>query len=102
MHGSVTGGPVSHGPVITGTTLVFEDIPAGTAPLRVRPYEDSMLRVIGGLIRLTIDDFEQLLGPGDEAIVPAGACYRLASVSAVSRTVTGFRPPRAERDDRIT
>ncbi len=83
-----------------GSTLVFEDIPIGSAPFRVRPYEDSMLRVIGGLIRLSTDDFERLLGPGDEAIVPAGSCYRLASVSQTSRTVTGFRSPRAARDDR--
>ena len=101
MNRSVTDGPVRHGPVISGTTLVFEDIPAGTAPLRVRPLEDSLLRVIGGLIRLTGDDFEQVLGPGEEAIVPAGVCYRLSSESGVSRTVTGFRPPRTERDDRI-
>ena len=95
------GTPVSDGRVTYGSTLVFEDIPSGSSPLRVRPYEDSMLRVIGGMIRLTCDDFEQLLGPGDEAIVPAGSCYRLASLSGTSRTVTGFRSPRVEHDDRV-
>lgn len=83
-----------------GSALVFEEIPSGSAPLRVRPFEDSLLRVIGGRIRLTTDDFERILRPGDEAIVPAGSCYRLASMSGTSRTVTGFRSPRAGRDDR--
>ena len=92
---------VSDGRVTYGSTLVFEDIPSNSAPLRVRPYEDSMLRVIGGMIRLTSDDFEQVLGPGDEAIVPAGCCYRLASLAGTSRTVTGFRSPRIAHDDRI-
>ena len=86
--------------VTYGSTLVFEDIPTGWAPLRVRPYEDSLLRVVAGLIRVTTDDGEQLLGPGEEAIIPAGSCYRLASVSGTGRTVTGFRSPRLERDDR--
>ena len=84
----------SDGRVTYGSTLVFEDIDNGSAPLRVRPYEDSMLRVIAGLIRLTTDDSEQLLGPGEEALVPAGCCYRLASVVGTGRTVTGFRSPR--------
>ena len=87
--------------VTYGSTLVFEDIPSGAAPLRVRPHEDSMLRVIGGLIRLSTDDSERLLGPGGEAIVPAGCCYRLTSLSGTSRTVVGFRSPRVGRDDRI-
>ena len=96
MDTSVTDGRVTY-----GSTLVFEDIPSGSAPLRVRPYEESMLRVLGGLIRLSTDDSERLLGPGDEAIVPAGCCYRLTSRSGTGRTVTGFRSPRFEHDDRI-
>ena len=87
--------------VTYGSALVFEDISSGPAPLRVRPHEDSLLRVIGGLIRLSTDDFERLLGPGGEAIVPAGSCYRLSSLSGSSRTVIGFRSPRVGRDDRI-
>lgn len=83
----------SDGPVTYGCTLVFEDIPSGWSPLRVRPYEDSLLRVVAGLIRLVTDDGERVLGPGEEAVVPAGRCYRLASVSGTGRTVTGFRPP---------
>lgn len=91
---------LSDSSVTYGATLVFEDIASGSAPLRVRPHEDSMLRVISGLIRLSTDEIEWLLGPGGEAIVPAGSCYRLASLSGTSRTVTGFRSPRVERDDR--
>ena len=92
---------ISAGPVVHGAALVFEEIASGCAPLRVRPHEDSLLRVIGGLIRLTTDEREQLLAPGEEAIIPAGTCYRLTSVSATGRTVTGFRSPRCSPDDRI-
>lgn len=92
---------LSDSTVTYGSTLVFEDIPSGLGPLRVRPHEDSMLRVIGGLIRLSTDDFERLIEPGGEAIVPAGRCYRLTSLSGISRTMIGFRPPRVGRDDRI-
>jgi hypothetical protein len=97
-----TGTTVTDSRVTYGSALVFEDIPAGSAPLRVRPLEDSLLRVVAGLIRLTTDDSESLLGPGAEAIVPAGSCYRLASVSGTSRTLTGFRSPLPGRDDRIS
>lgn len=83
----------SDGPVTYGSTLVFEDIPSGWSPLRVRPYEDSLLRVVAGSIRLVTDDAERVLGPGEEAVVPAGHCYRLASLSGTGRTVTGFRSP---------
>lgn len=88
---------VAESRVTYGSTLVFEDIHPGPSPLRVRPYEDSMLRVIAGLIRLTTDDCERLLGPGEEAIVPAGSCYRLGGTG---RTVTGFRSSPSD-DDRI-
>lgn len=80
--------------VTYGTALVFEDLPCDYAPLRVRPYEDALLRVVAGRVRLTTDDAERLLGPGDEAIVPAGRCYRLAGVGGEARTVTGYRSPR--------
>lgn len=97
MESSVTDERVIH-----GSALVFEDFTGGEGALRVRPYEDSLLRVISGRIRLTTDDSERVLGPGEEAVVPAGRCYRLSSLSGPGRTVTGFRSPRRERDDRIT
>ncbi len=92
---------ISPSRVIHGAALVFEDIPSGSAPLRVRPDEDSLLRVICGLIRLTTDERELVLAPGEEAIIPAGTAYRLASISATGRTVTGFRSPRCSDDDRL-
>lgn len=77
-----------------GSALVFEDLACDCAPLRVRPYEDALVRVVAGHVRLTTDDAELSLGPGDEAIVPAGHCYRLAGVGGWARTVTGYRSPR--------
>lgn len=82
-------------PVTFGAALVFEELTSNCAPLRVRPYEDALLRVIAGHVRLTTDEGEWLLKPGDEAIVPAGSCYRVAGVSGDARTVTGYRSPRA-------
>ena len=81
--------------VTYGTALVFEDVASDCGPLRVRPYEDALLRVVAGRVRLTTDEFEQLLGPGDEAIVPAGCCYRLTGVDGEARTITGYRSPRS-------
>ena len=76
-----------------GAELTFETVAHGEdAPLRLREAEDTLLRVIDGLIRLTVDGAERLLGTGDEAIVPAGASYRLACTSGEARFVTGFRP----------
>ncbi len=92
---------ISPSRVSHGAALVFEDIPSGDAPLRMRPDEDSLLRVIRGLIRLTTDERELLLAPGEEAIIPAGTGYRLAGVADTGRTLTGFRSPRCAHGDRL-
>ncbi len=76
-----------------GKTLVFEDVACDWAPRRVRPDEDVLMRVVSGLILLTTDEAERLLEPGDEAIVPAGHCYRLEALSGTARTITGYRSP---------
>jgi mannose-6-phosphate isomerase-like protein (cupin superfamily) len=75
-----------------GAALTFETLLEGEpAPDRLRPDEDSLLRVLGGLVRLTVDGEERLLGTGDEAIVAAGARHRLASASGEARVLAGFR-----------
>jgi mannose-6-phosphate isomerase-like protein (cupin superfamily) len=77
-----------------GATLHFETVSAGgTGPgaLRIRPDEDTLLRVISGTLRLTIGNVEHLLGPGGEAIVPAGRAHRMVGVGGEARSVMGFR-----------
>ena len=79
---------VSHGTVLDFETL-YPD--GDLAPVRVRPSEDTLLRVIAGAVRLTVDGAERLLDVGQEAIVLAGARYRLSSAGPEARVVIGFR-----------
>jgi quercetin dioxygenase-like cupin family protein len=80
---------VSHGAALTFETVrAFDGAPA---PLRVRQLEDTLLRVIDGVLRLTIDGDERLLGIGNEAIVPAGSSHRLSALAGETRLVMGFR-----------
>ena len=75
-----------------GTTLTFETL-GSEAPLRVRPGEDTLLRVIDGVVSLRFDGDEHVLGPGGEAIVPAGFHHTMSAVSGQARIVMGFRKP---------
>lgn len=80
-------------PVSTGAALTFETLREGDpTPLRLRADDDTLLRVVDGLVRLAVDGRERLLGTGGEAIVPAGALHRLASACGDARLMTGFRP----------
>ena len=76
-----------------GSALTFETVhEADPAPLRMRPLEDTLLRVIAGVVRLTADGEHRLLGPGEEARIPAGIPHRLASAGGEARFLTGLRP----------
>ena len=77
--------------VTDGAALTFETFDDGPAPLRVTPDETTLLRVIGGIARLTTSAGERILMPGDEAIVPAGRPHRIAGVAGEARVVMGFR-----------
>jgi mannose-6-phosphate isomerase-like protein (cupin superfamily) len=81
----------SRASVSHGAALTFETVDAEAAPLRLRPFDDVLLRVIDGVVRLTTDAQERLLGTGDEAIVPAGEPHRIAGVAGQARLVMGFR-----------
>ncbi len=81
-----------------GATLTFETLTAEAA-LRLRPDEDTLLRVIDGVARLRFDGEEHVMGPGGEAIVPAGFHHTLCAVSGEARIVMGFRTRGAERVD---
>jgi mannose-6-phosphate isomerase-like protein (cupin superfamily) len=80
---------VRHGVALTFETIdAFESRPA---PVRMRRWEDTLLRVIDGIVRLTTDGEERRLQIGDEAIVPAGTPHQLAGVDRAARIVIGFR-----------
>jgi quercetin dioxygenase-like cupin family protein len=80
---------VRHGVALTFETIeAFETRPA---PVRMRPWEDTLLRVVDGTVRLTTDGDERRLQIGDEAIVPAGTPHQLAGVDGAGRVVIGFR-----------
>jgi len=80
----------SSAPVSYGAQLTFETLTAD-ATLRYQPLEDTLLRVIDGVAELRFDGEEHLLGPGGEAIVPAGFHHTLCAVSGEARIVMGFR-----------
>jgi len=73
-----------------GAQLIFETL-TSEVTLRFRPLEDTLLRVIDGVAELRFDGEKHLLGPGGEAIVPAGFHHTLCAVSGEARIVMGFR-----------
>jgi mannose-6-phosphate isomerase-like protein (cupin superfamily) len=86
---SSTPAAVSHGAILHFETAGPVD--ATAAGLRIRPDEDTLLRVIHGTLRLTIGNVEHLLSAGGEAIIRAGHAHRLAGVGGEARYVMGFR-----------
>ncbi len=82
--------PRSSDSVGYGVTLTFETLSADK-PLRVRPWDDTLLRVIDGVIALRFDGSEHLLSPGGEAIVPAGFHHTMCAVTGEARIVMGYR-----------
>ena len=77
-------------PSTYGVTLTFETL-TDEAPLRLRPDEDTLLRVIDGVICLRYDGDERLLGPAGEALVPAGFHHTMCAISGEARIVMGYR-----------
>lgn len=87
---------VSPAAVNDGTVLSFETVGRDAAPLRMRPTEDVLLRVIDGPLRLTVDEDELTLATGEEAIVRAGEPHRIAAADRTARVVMGFRAARLD------
>jgi mannose-6-phosphate isomerase-like protein (cupin superfamily) len=86
--------PAAPAAVSYGTTISFETVGPSDGPgatLRIRPDEDTLVRVIHGTLRLTIDNVERLLVAGGEAIVPAGRPHRVSGVGGEARFMMGFR-----------
>jgi mannose-6-phosphate isomerase-like protein (cupin superfamily) len=79
--------------VTHGAALDFETLyPDGDlAPVRLRPHQETLLRVISGDVRLTIDRVVRILSTGEEAVVPAGARHRITSLEGEARVIVGFR-----------
>jgi mannose-6-phosphate isomerase-like protein (cupin superfamily) len=78
-----------------GAALTFETVVEGQAAYeRLRMHDDTLLRVIAGVVRLTIDAEARRLRTGDEMIIPAGATHTLASAGGAARLVTGLRAVR--------
>ena len=73
-----------------GAQLIFETLTAEVT-LRLRPHEDTLLRVIDGVAELRFDGEEHLLSPGGEAIVPAGFHHTMCAVTGEARIVMGYR-----------
>ena len=90
----ITSSRASTPAAVHGAALTFETVAADAeAPAeRMRPLEDTLLRIVDGVVRLTVGAGERLLWTGDEAIVPAGATHRLSGVGAQATVVMGFRP----------
>jgi mannose-6-phosphate isomerase-like protein (cupin superfamily) len=77
-----------------GTALTFETVDAfesRPAPVRLRPWEDTLLRVLDGVLRLTTDGEERRMCTGEEALLPAGTPHQLAGVDGDARVVIGYR-----------
>jgi mannose-6-phosphate isomerase-like protein (cupin superfamily) len=75
-----------------GAALTFETLVDGQATsARLRMHDDTLLRVIAGIVRVTIEDDAHWLKTGDEMVIPAGASHRLASAGGVARLVSGLR-----------
>jgi hypothetical protein len=77
-----------------GTSLSFETVEAfesRPAPVRMRPFEHTLLRVLDGVLRLTTDGEERRMGIGEEALLPAGTPYQLAGVHSPAKVVIGYR-----------
>jgi quercetin dioxygenase-like cupin family protein len=85
-------------PVTYGAALAFETlvrVAGDEAPCRVHVDEETLIRVVAGAAWLEVeDDCDRLLGPGDEAIVPAGAPHRISSGGGAARLLSGLRPAR--------
>jgi mannose-6-phosphate isomerase-like protein (cupin superfamily) len=80
----------SHGAALTFETLVE----GGPGPERLRMHDDTLLRVIAGVVRVAIDAETRWLRTGDEIVIPAGSVHSLASAGGASRVVTGLRAVR--------
>ena len=75
-----------------GAALTFETVrDTDAAPLRLRPREETMLRVIAGELLVTAMGDTRVLGPGEETILPAGIAHRLACASGEARFLAGYR-----------
>lgn len=89
-HGSARRASATHGAALTFETLVEGQ----AAHPRLRMHDDTLLRVIAGIVRVSVDAEARWLRTGDEIVIPAGSTHSLASAGGVARLVTGLRAVR--------
>ena len=78
-----------------GAALTFETLVEGQAAHdRLRMHDDTLLRVVAGIVRLTVGAEAHWLRTGDEIVIPAASTHRLSSAGGVARIVTGLRAVR--------
>jgi glyoxylate utilization-related uncharacterized protein len=81
--------------VIHGAMLSFESIgatAADDAPLRLREYHETLLRVIEGTVTLEIEGSEHEMTIEDEARIAPGVTHRIWNAGAgEARTVQELR-----------
>ena len=78
-----------------GAALTFETLVDGQAAHdRLRMHDDTLLRVVAGIVRLTIDARRTGCAPATRSSSPPTSTHRLASAGGVARIVTGLRAVR--------
>ncbi len=99
-HGATFAAYVNPGRGSTELCAWRLSIPANTAGTAHRPSREEVLLVLDGLMRVTIDDQSNDLGPGDVAHIPAGAELRIDTRSdGASAWVTTSRGLTATTSD---
>lgn len=83
---------LSHGPESMVTKMLYkkEDI----VPFHNHPNEQSGY-VISGKYRITFEDYDQLIGPGDSYTIPYGVNHRIEIIEQ-GEVIDVFTPPRTD------
>jgi mannose-6-phosphate isomerase-like protein (cupin superfamily) len=93
----------AHGDCVLPYSLAVADVAVGDATFRHRLDRIEVYCVLAGAGRLHVDDDSTLLGPGDTALVPAGAVQWIENVGPEPlRFAAIVSPPwAADGDERV-
>jgi len=90
----------AHGDCALPYSLALADVAVDEATYRHRLDRDEVYFVLEGSGRLHVDDGSTLLGPGDAALIPAGAVQWIENAGAVPlRFAAIVSPPWAAAGD---
>jgi len=91
----------AHGDCVLPYSLALADVAVGEATFRHRLDRIEVYCVLAGCGRLHVDEETALLGPGDAALVPAGAVQWIENVGEVPlRFAAIVSPPWIAAGDR--